>query len=592
MLITFSGLDGAGKSSLIAWLKGELESRHRAVTVLHMNRDVGLYPVLRVLRDTLTGAPRDGTARAVALEQIARRPGLVGRLQRLRDAVVWSRSLRRLIYPIDLLVFLCYRLYIEAVRKRILIMDRYFYDTLVDVARPRGWGGLRWLHRITPTPDVPVLLEISPEAAYARKGEYSLAYLRARETAYGAVFRWVDRPLVLQASDPPASKRALMRVVLGEPAHRPARPDRPATDQDTEPRHAAWLLRLLLDRRGSPDGVHDVDWDVLLEIARRNGVLARTAERLMLRDLVLPEPFAEAVAHEQGRIGTTLELIHQVSRTCEAAGIEFVFPKAFQDYPDMGDDVDLLLLERSAEVDRRIIVELDAAARGRDLGGRIAGTTTYAVAGCPSPLDVQHGRLGVAGEHRTFPLVLLRHRRRRLLDGTEVTEPPVEDQLVLQGLQRVWGRRQILLCDVVFTISAIRRGTLDWEYVIRTARQHSAFDGLCCYLSYVDQIHRDTFGRPLLPAAVRQRLVLRGWGRARFRAGAYRFPVLRVNTGLYLRQLAARIAAGDWEAAGRICLLPLVALARAGRRLAPRRPHPPAAGVGARTLLVEALDRR
>src|SRR5207245_9947711 len=91
MLITFSGLDGAGKSSLIAWLKSELERRHRAVTVLHMNRDVGLYPVLRVLRDTLTGAPRDGTARAVALEQIARRPGLVGRLQRLRDAVVWSQ---------------------------------------------------------------------------------------------------------------------------------------------------------------------------------------------------------------------------------------------------------------------------------------------------------------------------------------------------------------------------------------------------------------------------------------------------------------------------------------------------------------------
>src|SRR5256885_3241311 len=378
MLITFSGLDGAGKSSLIAWLQGELERRDRAVTVLHMNRDVGLYAVLRVVRDTLTGAPRDGSARAVALEEVARRPGLVGRLQRLRDTVVWSRSLRRFIYPVDLLVFLCYRLYVEALRKRILIMDRYFYDTLVDVARTGCWGWLRWLHRITPTPDVPVLLEISPEAAYARKGEYSLGYLRARETAYGAVFRWVERPLVLHASDLVTSKRALMRVVLGEPAHsstaraahRPTPPAQAATDQDTALRHAAWLLRLLLDRRTSPDG-HDVDWDMLLEIARRNGVLARTAERLLVRDVALPEPFAEAVAQEQGRIGAMLELIHQVSRTCEAAGLEFVFPKAFQDYPDMGDDVDLLLLERSTRVDRRILAELDAAALGRDLGGGV-----------------------------------------------------------------------------------------------------------------------------------------------------------------------------------------------------------------------------
>src|SRR5437588_480397 len=344
MLITFSGLDGAGKSSLIAWLKGELERRHRAVTVLHMNRDVGLYAVLRAVRDALTGAPPDGPVRAVALDEVARRPGLLGQLERLRDAVVWSLWLRRLIYPIDLLVFLCYRLYVETVRKRILIMDRYFYDTLVDVAGPGGWGWLRWLHRITPTPDVPVLLEISPEAAYARKGEYSLPYLRARETAYHTVFRWVDAPLVLQASDPAASKLALTRLVLAEPAH------------DTESRHAAWLLRLLLDRRAAPAGRRDVDWDLLLDTARRNGVPPRPG-----------------------------------------------------------------------------------------LGGRIPGTTTYAVAGGPSPLDVQHGRLGVVGERRTFPQVLMQHRGRRLLDGTEVIEPPVEDQLILQGLQRVWGRLQILL---------------------------------------------------------------------------------------------------------------------------------------------------
>src|SRR2546430_15679179 len=80
-----------------------------------------------------------------------------------------------------------------------------------------------------------------------------------------------------------------------------------------------------------------------------------------------------------------------------------------------GDDVDLLLLERSPRVDRRILAELDAATLGRDLGGRIAGTTTYAVSGCPSPLDVQHGRLGVVGGHRTVPPVLLRQRRGRPL---------------------------------------------------------------------------------------------------------------------------------------------------------------------------------
>src|SRR2546430_13030918 len=82
-------------------------------------------------------------------------------------------------------------------------------------------------------------------------------------------------------------------------------------------------------------------------------------------------------------------------------------------YPVMGDDVDLLLLERSTEVDRRIIVELDAAALGRDLGGRIARTTTHALAGCPSPPDVQHGRLRVAGGSTPVPPRRCRRPRAR-----------------------------------------------------------------------------------------------------------------------------------------------------------------------------------
>src|ERR1041384_6318799 len=47
MLITFSGLDGSGKSTLIACLKENLERDHQRVAVSHMNYDVGIYPMLR-----------------------------------------------------------------------------------------------------------------------------------------------------------------------------------------------------------------------------------------------------------------------------------------------------------------------------------------------------------------------------------------------------------------------------------------------------------------------------------------------------------------------------------------------------------------
>jgi thymidylate kinase len=200
MLITFSGLDGAGKSTLVRWLQQTLERQNQRVVVFHMNDHVGVYAYLRQLRDQLGGAP-------------PRSGGGGGALRRMRDALLWGKVLRRVIYPLDLLLFLAYRLYHESFRRRVVIMDRYFYDTLVDVADGRHWGVLRLLQRLTPTPDVAVLLDVGPEESYARKRDYPVEYLRHRWLAYRTVFPWVRGALVIRNDDLHAAQQAVARLV-------------------------------------------------------------------------------------------------------------------------------------------------------------------------------------------------------------------------------------------------------------------------------------------------------------------------------------------------------------------------------------------
>jgi len=201
MLVTFSGLDGAGKSTVIGDVAALLRGEGQRCAVLHMNDDVGTYAYLRRLRDALLRTDLAGALHRTPREEDAPHAA-AGRARsaarRVRDALVWSRTLRRLIYPLDVLIFLAYRLYHEGMRGRVLIMDRYFYDTLVDVSdgRPSTW--VRLLERITPAPDVAVFLDITPEESFTRKGEYTVEYLRRRGRAYAELFSWLPSPLHLR----------------------------------------------------------------------------------------------------------------------------------------------------------------------------------------------------------------------------------------------------------------------------------------------------------------------------------------------------------------------------------------------------------
>jgi len=225
MLITFSGLDGAGKSTLIASLKAALEERKRPVTVLHMHRDIGLYAWVWFIRDTIKGSidGRSKEGRRNETEQAEKHAGEQGRVVaavlRVRRSILWHPSVRGCVYLVDLLLFLFYRLYIEQVKNRIFITDRYFYDRLADLSNggSSGYplaGGVRLLERLIPTPDIAIFVDVTPEEAYARKEEHSLPYLNCRQRTYQKLFARIEGAVILVNDELNATKRALENVVM------------------------------------------------------------------------------------------------------------------------------------------------------------------------------------------------------------------------------------------------------------------------------------------------------------------------------------------------------------------------------------------
>jgi len=222
VLITVSGLDGAGKSTLIEWLRAALERDGYAVAVLHMNDDLGVYGYARRARNGILRflgrevprphpAPLGARAALPAPRSLAH--WLRHTLRRARNALVWSTTVRWCVYPIDLLIFALNRIYFERLTKRVVVMDRYFYDTLVDLTAGGRGRGIRLLEVLTPTPDVPVLLDVPPEQAFARKNEYPVEYLQRRWIAYQTVLSRVPSCVRLPNADVRLAQAGLWRVV-------------------------------------------------------------------------------------------------------------------------------------------------------------------------------------------------------------------------------------------------------------------------------------------------------------------------------------------------------------------------------------------
>ena len=328
-----------------------------------------------------------------------------------------------------------------------------------------------------------------------------------------------------------------------------------------EQQHATLALRLLSDQGGArPPGI-TVDWPLLLALAQQNGVLVRLAEQLERGGLRPPAFFAAAAERQRERAEAARSVMRHIADRCARHGIHFLFPTAWQHFPDVGGDLDLLVLSRARRVDAFILEGMAASLRAPDLRDRLAGTALYWLRESGLALDVHHGRLGVVGEHTAYPADLIRRRQSRMLAEEEYFVPAPEDQLILQGMSRIAGRRSFRLADAAATIRIIRGPPLDWGFVVSVAQHMGVLPGLCCYLSYVDQIYGALYEHHLLPPEARQVLAIDGWGSVAFREGRYRFPSLWIRNRLYWRQLATVAGAGEWRVASRLCLAPAMVVA-------------------------------
>jgi len=201
LLITFSGLDGCGKSTQIEYLRSYLGGHNLTVKVLAFWDDVVVFS--RVREGFVHKA--FGSERGI---------GAPGRPVQRRDKNVrkWYLSLvRHALYLLDGLHLVTVIATARRSGADVIIMDRYIYDELANLplSNPLTRVFVRMVAAMVPRPDLAYLLDADPESARSRKPEYPTDFLRLWRGAYLTLARMLKEFTVILPLELPQARSAV-----------------------------------------------------------------------------------------------------------------------------------------------------------------------------------------------------------------------------------------------------------------------------------------------------------------------------------------------------------------------------------------------
>jgi thymidylate kinase len=191
-LIVLMGLDGSGKSTQAeAAAKWFAEERIESAVVWLRGESYLTRPVLRIAKWFLR-APK-GKKRGEAETPEAYDKYVTGKRSMFRSGL--ARAIWRNLVLVDF--YITYRLAFSKIdrRAKVVILDRYLYDSLIDIATAFGSGPDEvkhllgsWRTKVFPGPDRVILLDLEPTVAMRRKDDIpSMEYLEERHGLYRAL---------------------------------------------------------------------------------------------------------------------------------------------------------------------------------------------------------------------------------------------------------------------------------------------------------------------------------------------------------------------------------------------------------------------
>lgn len=226
-LISFSGIDGAGKSTQIDYLKTYLENRGLRVLLLTFWDDVAVFSKMR-------GGVGQRTAPVPQSTQSKNGAFVPRNNKHIRK---WYLSTARAgFYVLD--VVRLHRLLADPQIDRydVVIFDRYVYDQIANIYSKSSLARMysKLLLKQTPAPDLAFIIDANPDAAFARKPEYPLDFVHKNQQNFLNLRELVPQLLVISPDTPENVRAEIEMHIRRSQVVSPAPPNPASSKEFTE----------------------------------------------------------------------------------------------------------------------------------------------------------------------------------------------------------------------------------------------------------------------------------------------------------------------------------------------------------------------
>jgi len=202
--VSFSGIDGAGKSTQIDSLCARMREHGLRVRVITFWDNIARLTSLR-----------EGTGHRVFKGEkgVGSPDNPVNRMDKNVQSFPMT-CVRLFLYSVDAVsVRLAYNKAAQSAEDDLIVFDRYIYDEFanLNLSHPIIRAFVRMLMRVVPRPDISYVLDADPVKARARKPEYPLEFLHINRQAYLTLAKLIGGVTIID----PMGIEQVKQAVLG-----------------------------------------------------------------------------------------------------------------------------------------------------------------------------------------------------------------------------------------------------------------------------------------------------------------------------------------------------------------------------------------